>query len=217
MVYLPNEIINLILSFREINPTAKLIRQSIEDYELLQSKKNILYKFESYYLSTLMEYQQNENHKDWRKKYKLFEPQSKIVDNKRRLQIIDGIDRVDDNDRKLYLEHSKITEINGIFTSFVFDLQHSIECTGMINDEYFYRLYDRKNMSESNDRRVESYKEWCYYYEKWYNKYRNEIYNGNKVMKKRPTDIYFTPSDYTYTYICMRVENDINNYVDWRL
>ena len=212
MVYLPNEIINLILSFREINPTAKLIRQSIEDYELLQSKKNILYKFESYYLSTLMEYKQNVNHKDWKIKYKLFEPQIKMFYNKRQLEMIDRID-ID----KLYLEHRKNTEINNIFTSFVFDLQHSIEYTGMINDEYFHRLYNSKNISEINDRWVESYKEsykkWCYYYEKWYNKYRNEIYNENKIMKKRPTDIDLTLND----YICRRVENDINNYVDWRL
>ena len=177
MVYLPNEIINLILSFREINPTAKLIRKSIDDYELLQSKKNILYKFKSYYLSTLMGYKKNENHKDWRKKYKLFEPQSKIVQNKRELEMIDGIDRVDDNDRKLYFEHRKITEINDIFTSFVMDIQHSIEFTGMIHDEYFHRLYDSKKQ--------ESYDKWCDNYKKWYNKYRNEIYNGNKVLEKR--------------------------------
>lgn len=39
------------------------------------------------------------NGKDWRKKHDLFEPQSQIVHNKRQLQIIDGIDRYDDNDR----------------------------------------------------------------------------------------------------------------------
>ena len=49
MVYLPNEIINLILSFREINPTAKLIRQSIEDYDRLRNNKNIGFQFKSYY------------------------------------------------------------------------------------------------------------------------------------------------------------------------
>ena len=177
MVYLPNEIINLILSFREINPTAKLIRKSIEDYDRLRNNKNVGFQFKSYYLSTLMEYKKNENHKDWRKKYKLFEPQCKIVDNKRRLEMIDGIYRVDDNDRKLYLEHRKITEINDIFISFVMDLQHSIEFTGMIHNEYFHRLY--------NSKKLESYDKWCDNYRKWYNKYRNEIYNGNKVLEKR--------------------------------
>lgn len=78
MVYLSNEIINLILSFREVNPTAKMIRKSIEDYETLQNKTNILYKFESYYLSTLMEYKRWEDHKKWRVKKDLCEPQSKI-------------------------------------------------------------------------------------------------------------------------------------------
>ena len=68
MVYLPNEIINLILSFREINPTAKLIRQSIECYESLRNNKNVGFKFESYYLSTLMGYKQSVNYEDWTKK-----------------------------------------------------------------------------------------------------------------------------------------------------
>ena len=36
MVNLPNEIINLILSFREVNPTSKIINESIDLY-----KKNI--------------------------------------------------------------------------------------------------------------------------------------------------------------------------------
>ena len=31
MVYLPNELINLILSFREVNPTSLLIKKSIKD------------------------------------------------------------------------------------------------------------------------------------------------------------------------------------------
>lgn len=33
MIYLQNEILNLILSYREVNPTAKLIRKSIDDYK----------------------------------------------------------------------------------------------------------------------------------------------------------------------------------------
>jgi hypothetical protein len=41
MDYLRNELINAVLSFGEINPIAKLIRQSIEDYELLRNNKNI--------------------------------------------------------------------------------------------------------------------------------------------------------------------------------
>ena len=188
MVYLPNEIINLILSFREINPTAKLIRQSIEVYDRLRNNKNIGFQFKSYYLSTLMEYKKMINYKDLIKKQDLFEPQSQIVHNKRELEMIDGIVRYDDNDRKLYLEYCKNTEINNIFTSFVMDIQHSIEFTGMIHDEYFHRLY--------NSKKRESYDKWCDNYKKWYNKYRNEIYNGNKIMGKRvdgegENDVFF--------------------------
>ena len=177
MVYLPNEIINLILSFREVNPTAKMIRKSIEDYETLRNNKNIGFQFKSYYLSTLMKYKEMLNGKDWRKKYNLYEPHSKIVVEKRNLEMIDGIVRYDENDRKLYQEHCKNTEINHILTSFVMDIQHSIEFTGMIHEEYFHRLYDSKKR--------ESYDKWCDNYKKWYNKYRNEIYNGNKVLEKR--------------------------------
>ena len=67
-------------------------------------------------------------------------------------------------------------------------------------------------MGESNDRWAEYYKEWSNCYEKWYNKYRNEIYNRNKIMKKRPNDIDLHFND----YICGRVANDIYNHVDWR-
>ena len=130
-----------------------------------------------------------------KKKHDLFEPQSQIVHNKRQLQIIDGIDRYDDNDRKLYLEYCKNTEINNILTSFVLDLQHSIEFTGMIHDEYFHRLHDRKKWSESYDG-------WSNHYNKWYNKYRNEIYNGNKIMEKG-VDGEGDVNDY-----CQRVRTD---------
>ena len=177
MVYLPNEIINLILSFREINPTAKLIRQSIEVYDRLQNNKNIGFQFKSYYLHTLMRYKEMINNKDWKKKCDLFKPQDDIIRKKRELERVDGIVRYDDNDRKLYLEYCKITQINNIFTSFLMDIQHSIEFTGMIHDEYFHRLY--------NSKKRESYDIWCDNYKKWYNKYRNEIYNGNKVLEKR--------------------------------
>lgn len=179
MVYLPNEIINLILSFREINPTAKLIRQSIEDYDSLRNNKNIGFQFKSYYLHTLMRYKQSVNYKDWKKKSDLFEAQNKIreLEMIRELETIDGADIYVYNNRKFYHEHCKNTEINDIFTSFVMDLQHSIEFTGMIHNEYFHRLY--------NSKKRESYDKWCDNYKKWYNKYRNEIYNGNKVLEKR--------------------------------
>lgn len=59
----------------------------------------------------------------------------------------------------------------------MFDLQHSIEFTGMINEEYFHCLYDGKKWSES-------YELWSNHYNKWYNKYRNEIYNWNKIVEE---------------------------------
>ena len=177
MVYLPNEIINFILSFREVNPTAKMIRQSIENYETLRNNKNILFQFESHYLSTLMKYEEMLNGKDRRKKQDLYDPQSKIVVENRELEMIDGIVRYDENDRKLYQEHCKNTEINHILTSFVMDIQHSIAFTGMIHEEYFHRLYKSKKMR--------GYDKWCDNYKKWYNRYRNEIYNGNKILEKR--------------------------------
>ena len=102
MVYLPNEIINLIFSFCEVNPTAKMIRQSIENYETLRNNKNIGFQFKSYYLSTLMKYKEMLNREDWRQKQDLYDPQSKIVVEKRELEMIDGIVRYDENDRKLY-------------------------------------------------------------------------------------------------------------------
>jgi hypothetical protein len=46
MVYLPNEIINLILSFREINPVSLLIKDSVEKYH----KKKYPYYFVSLWL-----------------------------------------------------------------------------------------------------------------------------------------------------------------------
>jgi hypothetical protein len=176
-MFLPDEIINIILSYREVNPTAKLIRKSIEDYETLMNNNKIGFKFKSYYLSTLMGYKYMVDFKIWRKKNILFEPQSKIVMEKRRLVGIDGIVRFNDNDRKLYEEHCKNIEIHDILTSFISDIQHSITFTGMIHEEYFHRLYNSKKRG--------TYDKWCDNYKKWYNKYRNEIYNGNKVLEKR--------------------------------
>jgi hypothetical protein len=82
----------------------------------------------------------------------------------------------------------------------------------MINEEYFHRLYDRKDMSVNNERWVEPYRIWSICYNEWYDRYRNDIYNGNKIMNKRPSDrdLFLT------NYICRRVENDITNYIDWR-
>ena len=87
-----------------------------------------------------MGYKQSVNYKDWIKKYDFYEPQSEISRNKCELEMIDGIVRYDDNDRKLYHEHCKNTEVNNILTSFIADLQHSIAFTGMIHEEYFYHL-----------------------------------------------------------------------------
>ena len=165
MVYLPNEIINLILSFREINPTAKLIRQSIEDYEMLRYKRNRIHYETSYYLSTLMEYKKKLNDKEFMKKLNFYE------------QLVPDKYEYNENDSKLYQEFRINVEINTIIDSFIIDLQHSIEYTGMVHEEYFHRLYDSKQR--------DTHDKWCDNYKKWYNKYRNEIYNGNKVLEKR--------------------------------
>jgi hypothetical protein len=44
-MFLPDEIINLILSCREINPTAKLIRESVKNYNLSPQVKLNCFKF----------------------------------------------------------------------------------------------------------------------------------------------------------------------------
>ena len=174
-MYLPLELINEIYSFMPPHPITLLIRQSIDAYEMLKKSTNICYKFESYYLSTLFGYKQFVNNKKFTKEIKKFEPQSKIVREKRDLEYIDGIVRYNDDDTRLYLEYIDATKIINCYTSFVYDIQHSLEYCGMINEEYYHRLFVN-----------EYYRE---YYEKWYNKYRNEIYNENRILKQRPIDI----------------------------
>ncbi len=64
MVYLPNEIINLILSYREINPVSLLIKDSVEIYNKKKLKGDYYYantslekcKLFSYYFDTLIHY-----------------------------------------------------------------------------------------------------------------------------------------------------------------
>lgn len=52
MVYLPNEIINLILSFREINPVSLLIKDSVEKCH--EKNKALVDEYPYYILSSLL-------------------------------------------------------------------------------------------------------------------------------------------------------------------
>ena len=174
-MYLPLELINEIYSFMPRHPITLLIRQSIDDYEILKKNKNNVFQFKSYYLTTLFGHKQCINSIKYTIENRKYEPQFKKVREKMELEFIDGIVRYDDDDRRLYLEYVDATKIINSYTSFVYDLQHSLEFCEMINEEYYHRLFTN-----------ESYRK---YYDKWYNKYRNEIYNENKIMIKRPIDI----------------------------
>ena len=180
-MFLPDEMLNLILSFREIHPVSLLIRESINEYELLRKKTHIHNQFESYYLSTLFGYNQFINNKKWSMEHKKYEPQLNKLKEKNELFYIDGINRHNDEDKMLYLQHIEDTEEFNCYNSFRNDIQHSLECCGMINEEYFHRLV-------INDRYVK-------WYDKWYNKYRNEMYNENRIIKKRPVDIHIDGYD----------------------
>ena len=60
MTNLPNEIVNLILSFREISPVCKLMRKSIDDYNDTLDKMLERYttkrKFNCYYFHVIVRY-----------------------------------------------------------------------------------------------------------------------------------------------------------------
>lgn len=166
-MYLPNELINLIFSFRQPNPTALLIRESINIYNEIYKTTNANV-FSSFYLHHLISHKKYSNHKKQillREKY-----QEHFDDLKRRTLLFctDGICRRTDNDDVVFTAYQNETKSYIDFTSYIGDLHHSIMCCDMINDDYFHRSIHG-----------------LYNHHTFYNKYRTEIYNHNKVMKPR--------------------------------
>jgi hypothetical protein len=169
-MFLPDEIINLILSYREVNPTAKLIKYAFFEYE--GSYQQL--QFGSFYLSHLI-YIKSKKYCDMRRKI-----QDKWENT------INSITDDDDDDKikEEYAIYKKECETECFYyTSYYLDFSHSLKCCNMINEEYFHL----KNIY---------YKD----YSLFENKYRNEIINGNKIMTKRKIDYPIELYDYVNRY-----------------
>jgi hypothetical protein len=163
-MFLPDEIINLILSYREINPTAKLIKDAIEESENL-SKICDINKFDCFkcfYLKHLISL----------KCIKYYNMRVKIQDKWEKT-----IDNISDEEIKVEYEIYKDERKSECFlySSYLYDFRHSFKCCNMINDKYFHSKDLYKKLFD--------------------NKYRTEIFNGNKIMTKRKTDF---PLEYTH-------------------
>ena len=204
MVYLPNEIINLILSFREINPVSKLIKGSVDYYNNVR-KENRLF---NYYFDTLIIYKMD----------KLAEEHYFIESHLKKVKSeIDKLEKVKSNirwtifrmdvsmlnkqqkadidieaekgflvlDTQIIERESalkkirKLQSINqqkgGNFSRFYCDINHSIICCGAIKKGYLV-------MNDFKD------------YTEFENKYRNEIYSKcdrKKYTKKKNIEIYY--------------------------
>ena len=57
---LPNEIVNLILSFREISPTCKIMRKSIDEYNELKKNYTKRTRYNCYYFHAIIRYKIDE-------------------------------------------------------------------------------------------------------------------------------------------------------------
>ena len=57
---LPNEIVNLILSFREISPTCKIMRKSIDEYNELKKNYMKRTRYNCYYFHAIIRYKIDE-------------------------------------------------------------------------------------------------------------------------------------------------------------
>ena len=199
-MFLPDEIINIILSYREINPTAKLIRKSIDEY----NKTARYNKLHCYYFHMLM----NKQISNKKKQSFVFENKIKKINTKwnTEIDLIDSNQRLFKNEvnkidismfnpqqrfefsnevikamnifnsqeniiRKNMREETepirqKVFQLTDSFSNFVYDLNHSIICSGVINNSYF-------KCQGYNNR-----------YELYYNEYRSEIYD-KKNRKNR--------------------------------
>ena len=204
MVYLPNEIINLILSFRERNPISLLIKDSV-DYYKNERKEDKLF---SYYFDTLIVYKMD----------KLAEEHFYIMSHLKKVQVeIDKLEKVKSNikwtiyrmdmsmlnpqqianidsekkrgflalDTQIIEWESALEKIRklrwtnerkgGNFSRFYCDINHSIICCGAIKKSFLV-------MNDFKD------------YTEYENKFRNEIYSKcdrKNYKKKENIRIYY--------------------------
>ena len=85
MVYLPNEIINLILSFREINPVSLLIKDSVEKCEKENSVSCVKFP---YYILSPVSYHNSIFLKEYDILYVYYEKKDKKLTNKKKMKDI---------------------------------------------------------------------------------------------------------------------------------
>jgi hypothetical protein len=119
-MFLPDEIINLILSYREINPTAKLIKDAFFEYKGIYKQ----YQFGSFYLSHLI-YLKSKKYSDIRckilNKYKPYFDKGNV-------------------DEEVFTEYKKEVKNKYFeYTDYFWDFSHSMKCCNMINEEYYHR------------------------------------------------------------------------------
>ena len=138
-MYLPNELINSILSFRPPHPTAVLLKQSIIEsnnqrwidmlckdsiswslFFLSQRKIELLNKK---MLKINMEYM--DYHDRMRKKMESF--------------FLNGIHTRTAEDELIFIEYQDKINFNTTHMSYIYDKIWSLFCCGMINEEYFHR------------------------------------------------------------------------------
>ena len=102
MVYLPNEIINLILSFREINPVSLLIKESVKNYAGNGITCSI---FDNYYKHAIMKAQENIYISSYCKTQKFYFLKDKDINSKK-------LTKKKKNERKdrCYDMYKKLTE-----------------------------------------------------------------------------------------------------------
>ena len=173
---LPIDIINHILSFRPTHPVACLIKDCIYDFKHADPTKELVLHL--FYLHHLIHHKLSIYHKQNRALYSKYQEHFDSM----RERIRTGsciIEAIQQNEHD-FLYDKYNTERRSIknYASFSHDLHHSLICCGMINRDYFH---------QSTLRLV-------YNYDDFHNKYRDEIFNHNKIMVKRPsnisTDIY---------------------------
>jgi hypothetical protein len=91
MINLPNEIVNLILSFREISPICEIMRKSIDEYNNMMNEYKKRTKFHCYYFHVIIRYkidqiikiqEHQKNHKIHRKEdqYEVIEDELWMLD-----------------------------------------------------------------------------------------------------------------------------------------
>jgi hypothetical protein len=155
-MFLPDEIINLILSYREINPTTKLIKESVLKYDDFSSE----YKLGCFYLSHLLNYKCLFYLRKQCGIINRYEDFFIQLHTKNKGNDVSKYDD-DDEDKKTFYKYKE--EINNpyfLYCRFYDDLRNSFRRCGMIDETHFFY----KNILNLD-------------YSLFFNKYRNEIFN----------------------------------------